>query len=394
VTGGLYGGGRSAATKPTAPTVTSVDEPPAEGLAEGLADVLVPDQAGPERVVDLDPRSFIGLGAATFVTLAAWGIATSAPVTVTRIAVGVLVGVALSPLTSALQARWASSRNTAAAVVGAGVVAVFALVLVLVGPPAVRQVGDFSQDVPDTVEELYSWPVIGERLEDADAASEVEVWIDELPARLDEPTLADFAQRLVGGIVTALIILVVALGVLFDGEGFVRRFRTILPEGMRPRADRVGHLVYETFGSYFAGSLLVAGLNGLVILTAGLMLGVPLAPIAALWAVFTNLIPQIGGFLGGSFFVLLALTESPTKAVIAAIVFLGYQQLENNFVSPAIVGKAVNLSPPTTMMAALVGAAAAGVPGALVATPLLGAVKAVWLERQGRDIRRRRRRGS
>ena len=81
--------------------------------------------------------------------------------------------------------------------------------------------------------------------------------------------------------------------------------------------------MYQTFGSYFAGSLLVAVLNGLVVLTIGLVLGVPLAPIAGLWAMLTNFIPQIGGFLGGSFFVLLALTESPLTALIAGVVFFG-----------------------------------------------------------------------
>ena len=40
----------------------------------------------------------------------------------------------------------------------------------------------------------------------------------------------------------------------------------------------------------------------------------PLAPIAGLWSMLTNFIPQIGGFLGGSFFVLLALTKSPVTA--------------------------------------------------------------------------------
>ena len=109
----------------------------------------------------------------------------------------------------------------------------------------------------------------------------------------------------------------------------------------------------------------------------------PLAPIAAIWAALTNLIPQIGGFLGGAFFVLLALTESPTTAVIAGVLFLGYQQFENNVVGPAIVGSAVNLTPPATMLAALIGGAAAGVPGALVATPLLGAGKALYLESRG-----------
>jgi predicted PurR-regulated permease PerM len=127
----------------------------------------------------------------------------------------------------------------------------------------------------------------------------------------------------------------------------------------------------------------VAVLNGMVILTTGLVLGVPLAPIAGLWSMLTNFIPQIGGFLGGSFFILLALTKSPLTALIAAAVFLGYQQFENNVIQPAVVGSAVNLTPPATMLAALIGGAAAGVPGALVATPLMGAAKALYLDRRG-----------
>src|SRR3546814_11653302 len=80
----------------------------------------------------------------------------------------------------------------------------------------------------------------------------------------------------------------------------------------------------------------------------------------------TNFIPQIGGFLGGSFFVLLALTDGPLTAVIAGGIFLAYQQFENNVIQPAIVGSAVNLTPPTTLLAAIIGGAAAGVPGARV----------------------------
>ena len=352
-----------------------MDEPAAEGARPVVA--------------DLDPRSLVGIFAAGAAALVAYAVATSAPAMVTRVAVGIVVGVALSPVATAIQRRWDTSRAAASAIVGAGVALLFAVVVLLVAPPAVRQAEQFSDDVPATVEELYGWPIIGERLREADAKETVEEWIDELPARLDEETLADVGQRLLGGIITAGIVLMTALGVLFDGDHAVRRVRTVLPEGVRPRADRIGHVVYETFGHYFAGSLLVAGLNGVVILTTGLLLGVPLAPIAAVWAMFTNLIPQIGGFLGGSFFVLLALTDSPVTAAIAAVVFLGYQQFENNVIGPAVVGNAVNLSPPTTMLAALVGGAAAGVPGALVATPLLGAAKAVFLERRGIVIERR-----
>jgi predicted PurR-regulated permease PerM len=97
------------------------------------------------------------------------------------------------------------------------------------------------------------------------------------------------------------------------------------------------------------------------------------------------LIPQVGGFLGGSFLVLLALTQGVPTALIAAAAFVLYMNFENHVIQPAIVGRSVNLTAPTTMVAAFVGAAVAGVPGALVATPLIGAAKAIYLEARGME---------
>ena len=57
--------------------------------------------------------------------------------------------------------------------------------------------------------------------------------------------------------------------------------------------------------------------------------------------------------------------------------------LENHVIQPAIVGRSVDLTPPTTMVAAFVGGAIAGIPGALVATPFVGAAKAIYLEARG-----------
>lgn len=342
------------------------------------------DAGGPIRtVVDVDPMSAVVFGGAATLAAAAWAVATIAPDMLTRVAVGVLLGTALSPLVAMVQRHWVQSRGVSAAIVGAGLAVVIGAVVLLVAPAAVEQARQFSAELPATVRDLYSWPIVGERLEEQDAAGEVEELIAELPARLDDQTLSELGERLIGGLVSTVVVLITAVGVLVDGERTVRRLRAIVPPSRQVQADAVGRIIYHSFGSYFAGSLLVAVLNGLVVLTVGLTLGVPLAPIAGIWSTLTNFIPQIGGFLGGSFFVLLALTESPTTAVIAGVIFLAYQQFENNVIQPAIVGGAVNLTPPTTMLAALVGGAAAGVPGALVATPLVGAAKALYLDRRG-----------
>lgn len=343
----------------------------------------------PTQLVDVHPASVLVFAGAASLAAAIWAVATIAPDMVTGIAVGVVVGVALSPLSAAVQRHFGRSRVTAAAYVGGGMVVIFAGVVLLVAPAAIDQARDFSDELPATVRELYSWPILGPRLEAADAAGDVQEAIDELPARIDDRTVAEVGERLLGGALSTIVVVITAIGVLADGEVIVRRLRAIVPPSRQARADEVGRIIYHSFGSYFAGSLFVAVLNGLVILAAGLLLGVPLAPVAALWATLTNFIPQIGGFLGGAFFVLLALTQSPLTAFVALVVFLGYQQLENNVISPAIVGSAVNLTPPTTMLAALVGGAAAGVPGALVATPLVGAAKALYLDQRG-ELRPRR----
>jgi predicted PurR-regulated permease PerM len=299
---------------------------------------------------------------------------------ITKVAVGLLLAAALDPLVVRARRTFHWTRTGAVALVSTVLVGTFAAIALLLAPPAIRQGQALTSELPQTVERTYSWPLVGSRLEDADAAGEVEQFIQELPGRIDDDTIGRAAEAALGGVQTLTLVLITAIAVMVDGEALVARARRLIAPARRERADELGRVVYRTVGNYFAGSLLVAVLNGLVILTAGLALGIPLAPLAAIWATLTNLIPQIGGLLGGSLFVVLAVTEGPVKGVIALVVYLVYQQVEGNIVQPAVVGRAVNLSPPTTMLAALIGGAAAGVPGALAATPLVGTVKAIYLE--------------
>jgi putative heme transporter len=337
----------------------------------------------PSVVVEVDAASFVEIIGALLLALGVIAIFRSAPSTMTKLGIGVLLALALDPVVTMLQNRFHWSRAVAVAAVSAVLTTALTGVVLLLGPAAIDEARRFTRDIPATVKEFYSWPIIGERLRDADAAGDVATWIENLPTRFDDDTIGNTLESILGGVATMSIVLVSAIAVMVDGEALVARTRRLFTPRRRERVDRAGRIIYETIGRYFAGSLFVAVMNGLVIMTAGLLLGVPLAPLAGVWSMITNLIPQIGGFLGGGFFVLLAFSESPLVGAIALVVFLGYQQLENNVIGPAIVGRAVDLSPPTTMLAALIGGAAAGVPGALAATPLVGASKALflWLRR-------------
>src|SRR5439155_18264612 len=125
---------------------------------------------------------------------------------------------------------------------------------------------------------------------------------------------------------------------------------------------------------------LVAAIAGISVTGFGLIVGVPLAPLLGTWVAVFDLVPQIGGAVGGIPFVLFGLTQGAGTGVACLVFFIVYLNFENHILQPIIIGRTVHLSPPATMTAALVGVSAAGVVGALVAVPLLGTAKAIYLE--------------
>jgi predicted PurR-regulated permease PerM len=331
-------------------------------------------------VVTIAPTSVLALVIAAVAALFVFPIVRPAATGLTHIAIGILLGLALFPIVVSVRERLHCRHTFAVLLVGSAVLLFAVLVGIVMGPPAVTQAEKFGRQLPETMRGLYHLPVVGGRLKKADAAGTVQQWVKDLPARVNSQTVSDVTRSLLGGAVALVTVVIIALAVLLDGEIFVRRVRGLIPEANRERADEIAGIFYRVIGKYFAGSLVVAVLAGIYILAVGLAFGVPLAPIAALWMVITDLIPQVGGFLGGAFFTLLAVSQSVTIGLVCLVLYLLYMNLENHVIQPAIVGEAVDLSPPTTMLAALVGGAAGGIPGALFATPLAGAVKQLYLE--------------
>ena len=332
----------------------------------------------------LDGTTFLATVVGVLGVLAVLAVLDNSATMLTRIALGVLIALALDSVVTTLTERLHVRRGVAVVGVAAVVVGVAALVVTVLAPRAVAEVRQFSEQFPETVGELERLPLVGGWVRDQGLVDRAERWVADLPEQFTDERLEESARSLLSGVVSIAVVAVVAVAVLVDGENLASRFRRLLSPQRRAQADEVGRVVYETLGSYVGGSLTVAVMMGLFVLTVGLLLGVPLAPLAAVWAMLTDLIPQIGGALGGVVFVALALTESVSTAIIAGGLFVAYMTIENHVIQPAVIGRSVDLTPPTTMVAALIGGAVAGIPGALVATPLVGAAKHLILEARGR----------
>ena len=341
----------------------------------------MPDAAAPESV-DLDWRSLAALAGAVAGLVLVTGLFRSVPRTLAALGVALVLTLGLDPLVSRLAERLRGARGPALGIVLAGFVAGVTLIAVLLVPPAARQARDLGDDLPSVLEDLTTLPLVGSAIDDADVPQKLERTIRTLPDRLtgEDTPLVRIGQRAADGLLAVTVTLLFVVTLLLDGERLVRGARRLVPRRHRARADRLADVSYRVVGKYVAGSLLVAVVAGLGNLIAGLTLGVPLAPLLALWVMVWNLVPQIGGALGGIPFVLFGFTQGAGTGLACAAYFLIYQQLENNVLGPLLVGQAVKLSPPATMTAALVGVSAGGVVGALLAVPVLGAAKAIYLE--------------
>ena len=100
----------------------------------------------------------------------------------------------------------------------------------------------------------------------------------------------------------------------------------------------------------------------------------------ALLAGLLEIIPTVGPFISGTIAVLFALTISPWKALFVAIFYMAVQLLENNFLVPKIMQKAIGISPVVIIISVIVGAKLLGVIGAILSIPIAASISVIIIE--------------
>lgn len=352
-----------------------------------------------EVTIDIDPRSLPIIILGIVICGLSYMLLTNIVSTVTALVVALLFSLALDPVIRKVQylsfgkfitVKLDKNGNPVERIPRYGAVAIVlgtALISIstfayFLAPTVVDQAKNFTKDIPETVRELGDLPIVGDQLGSEKTQENIKKALEEIPSRLsskDSP-IGGIVKGVVNGAYLGFLFVLMFIALLLDGPRLIRNIRRLIPAEKRQAADRIGRVVHKVIGRYMAGSILVAVLAGFVIGTSGLILGVPLAPLLALWITFTNLIPQIGGFLGGFPFVVLGFTVSPIVGVICLVIFIVYQQIENHIIQPIVIGKTVKISPPVTMVAALIGVAAGGILGAMLAVPCVGGAKALAAE--------------
>lgn len=154
--------------------------------------------------------------------------------------------------------------------------------------------------------------------------------------------------------------------------------RVLTPERQRVMIE-VQEIAIDKVGGYIYSRTLLAAVAATVTWIALMIIGVPFAVPLAIWVgVLSQFVPVVGTYIGGILPVLIALLESPGKALWVAGFIALYQQFENYIVSPRITSRTMSLHPAVAFGSAIVGATLLGAPGALMALPVAATIQA-WV---------------
>jgi predicted PurR-regulated permease PerM len=171
---------------------------------------------------------------------------------------------------------------------------------------------------------------------------------------------------------------IIAFYLLMDLPHIRRVTEEMLPEGSRDEFLLIGHRLNLAVGGFFRGQLAVAAIVGVMVSLGLLAIGLPGWLIVGMIAGLFNMIPLIGPYVGAIPGIVIALTQKDLKtALLVVVVMVVAQQIDNHFISPVVMKRAVHLHPAAVMLALLVGGTVAGFFGLLIAVPFAAALKIV-----------------
>jgi predicted PurR-regulated permease PerM len=198
-----------------------------------------------------------------------------------------------------------------------------------------------------------------------------------------------FGRNILGGLINfvsgTVSLVLILFGVLFVAVYLLANVRKIkatylmaAPKRYRRDAAELWESEGLSLSRYLSGLGLDMIIQG-VISTIGLvLLGVPYAVLLGTWVAISAIIPYLGAWLGAIPAVLVALTISPGKAALTALLYLVIQQLEGNVLQPRIQGQALNMPSILIFLAVIAGAEIAGFLGILFAVPTMAVLKVLY----------------
>lgn len=290
------------------------------------------------------------------------------------IALAAFLAAGLDPVVRMVASRMRVPRGVAIAVVAGAVIGLMAAIVWLLVPAVVEASQALVRNGPEYARSLRGEPWVRWLDEHLGVTAAVQRAGRQLLEGSGGPL--GIAQAAAEWVFTWITVIVLMILLLMYGRG-IRDWvvRAWVPATRQRRAAALSGRASSVISGYLVGNLAVSVVAGAVSWVGLWLLGVPYAPVLAVWIAVADLIPVVGATLGAIPAIAAAATVSWPVAIGAAVLLVGYQQAENHLLQPIAMRWAVRLNALTTVIVVLVGAELMGIIGALVAIPVAGVIQ-------------------
>jgi predicted PurR-regulated permease PerM len=277
----------------------------------------------------------------------------------------VVMAVALDVLIQSLQQRTKLERPAALAVVLGLLLLAGAFLGQLLLPELLDQFRQLGRDLPQLVGKLSDLLSSDPRLEQFDESIGSAINLKGL-----QPLLG-FAGGAANTLIQLFLMVLLAILLALDPSSHRRMLLAACPRPAREHLDQLLDECRHALGGWLSGMTLSA--TTVFLLTWGglLVLKAPLALLSALICGLLTFVPTIGPTAATLLPTGLALLQSPQLMVSVVVFRLILQNLEAFLLTPLLLRKTVNLLPTVALMAQFSLGALLGLPGVLLALPLV-----------------------
>ena len=307
-----------------------------------------------------------------------------------QVAIAILLAAGLEPVVGWLRGKTGLARGVTILLVYLGFMVLVGLLLFLIVPAAISQLTEFSNRLPVLLADLRAFAVDIRLAVVSDGLVNA---IDALASTLRDPEAEADPEALVDvglAVADALIAVVTVLTLVFfwlTGHQRLQRFSlALLPAEHRSAVRQGWNEVEVRLGLWVRGQVILMASIFAMTTVAYFVLGLPNALLLGLIAGIAEIIPIVGPLLGAIPALLVAATTGQVELVLlVAGVYLVIQVLEGNILVPMVMKTTIGVPPFLIVVSLVVGAAAGGLVGALLAVPLVAALVVILERAQDRE---------
>lgn len=261
-------------------------------------------------------------------------------------------------------------------------VGVITLVITYIAPIAQRQVSLFLDNFPAMVNHIEDLLVYWQQNQ-AIIPAQFNDTINSILDNIEQITFGSvrFVVNAISQIIGVVFLLILVPFFLFymlkDGEKFIPFVTKFFSERKATSLKKLLTSIDRTLSAFIQGQLTVSLFVGILLYIGYLIIGLNYSLTLALFGLITNVIPFAGPYLAVAPAILVAIFQDPHLIIYVIIVMIIAQQIEGNFISPNIMGKALNIHPLTIITLILAAGSIAGFVGLLFIIPIYAVTKAI-----------------